>query len=87
MMLRNVIYRSVIVPAHEAEDGETPSIVSLTQEVNCFLLWYQSHEAGTVVWDNFPDRDKAIEAAVDLAQSMKSGTALAPKKEIFCNAV
>lgn len=72
--MNNVIYRGIVVPACEATDGETPTSVFVTEEVNLFVVWFESFESGTKVlkwFYNNNNRNMAIEHAVKSANSFR----------------
>lgn len=74
-MMKNVIYQGVTRPASEAPDGETPSLVLVTEEVNGFAVWTSSHDEGVelVCFHHYPnaDRSGAIENGVLLARKLR----------------
>ena len=72
--MENELYRKVIVCAREAEDGETPTAVVVTEERNLFVVWVTSFGGGTELMNTYPrcrfSREHAIEAAVDMGRQM-----------------
>lgn len=68
--MKNVIWRKVVVPSIEADDCETPSVVTLTEENNCFALWEEAFNLEQTIVKNFMLGLKysAIEQAVLHAQ-------------------
>ena len=74
--MKNIIYTAIIVPAKNAPDGETPFQIILTEEANGYAIWESSYEKANIApiqwWHN---RDKAIEAAVLLADDHRAARA------------
>lgn len=69
----NEIYCRTIVPLSKSSDGETPSQIIVTKEVNCYLVWMRTAELGYHILCTFSTmifnaREDAIEYAVDLAK-------------------
>ena len=72
MYKRQVIYRSIIVDADKSPDGETPTEIVVTQEVNTLLVWLCGHNEGSqIIHSDKWNRDAAIEWAVDKAREMR----------------
>ncbi len=72
--MKNEIYRKVLISPSEAPDGETPAMVQLTRERNCYIVWYSDFAtaAAPLIVITGSRRDEAIEKAVAY------GTALLP---------
>lgn len=68
--MKNVLYRKVVVPATKSPDGESPSVVTVTEEVNGFAVFFESYDDGTNFLEWFRNRDEAIEYGVDHATSL-----------------
>jgi hypothetical protein len=68
--MENVIYSKLIVPMRESHDGETPTQIELTEEINCFLLWRTGYDGNVLLnnWDKY-SRTEAIEEAVREAKA------------------
>lgn len=68
MDLENVLYRKVIRWASKSPDGETPTVIELTEEINGFAIHRQDYENGTTLLEwLYGDKSDAIERAVELA--------------------
>lgn len=67
------IYRSLVVPAHQSPDGESPTLVICTKESNGYAVFLCGHDEGTQLKQYFVSagRDKAIEAAYRLAMKLR----------------
>jgi hypothetical protein len=61
--MKNVLYCRTIVPAKDAEDGETPTQIVVTEEANCFAVW-ETSEFDTVLLNHFTVREDALENGV-----------------------
>lgn len=80
--MENLIYRKIIVPASDLADGETPTELTLTKEVNGYLILLSSHSSpcGEVrAWYPCYLRDDAIESAVAHARSLERRHTKQPK--------
>jgi len=65
--MQNVIYNRTTVPARKAPDGETPTQIVVTEEVNLYCVWRLSYE-GTELLGTYHGgscREFALEDAVD----------------------
>ena len=68
--MENDIYRKTIVPSRESQDGESPTVLYVTKEVNgygVFLTGYHVDYGTLLKW--FSSRDDAIEYGVSEAES------------------
>ena len=81
-MKKNVLYKKNIVPAAQSPDGETPTAIWVTEEVNGYAVWLTGHDEGTILLDHFhyPGKDAAIEAGVDFARMEDVETILAKSR-------
>lgn len=71
--MENVIYKTIVIPAKESQDGESPTILYVTKEVNGFLLLRESYDGGTEVLDyNTYNGYGLIEKAVDLGRKERA---------------
>lgn len=64
--MKNVIYCRTTVPAGQSPDGETPTQILVTEEVNLYCIWEFSHD-GTKLLDSLWGgncREFALETAV-----------------------
>lgn len=67
--MKNVLYQTVLVHPSEATDWNTATLIILTEEANCFIVWFQSAEVALCpIWIGTADRNKAIEQAVELGK-------------------
>ena len=67
--MENVIYKAIVLEAAKSEDGESPTILYVTKEVNGWLLLRDSYDGGTEVIDFSPYSGFGlIEKAVDLGR-------------------
>lgn len=71
--MENVLYQSTIVPANESADGESPTILYVTEERNGFAVFRTCFHEGTVLLKWFCRRDQAIEYGVDRASKERAG--------------
>lgn len=71
--MNNVIYESVTLPAGQSPDGETPSVVYVTEESNGFFVWLGSYDGGIGFLQWFRWRSIAIEYGVDTARKLRIG--------------
>ena len=70
MALDNVLYRAVIVPIQKSSDGETPTSINVTHEVNGYAVIEESAEGTRCLrWSHW-DRDGIVEWAVDYARKV-----------------
>lgn len=69
--MRNVIYQSLITPAGDSPDGDSPAVLYVTDEPNGFYIWLKSYY-GQKFLGFEPERFKAIETGVDLARTYKT---------------
>lgn len=67
--MENICYSRTIKAAVKSPDGETPTMVRVTKEVNGFAVFYSSFEVGNmlVLWNT--NRDKTIEFAVSTEET------------------
>jgi hypothetical protein len=70
--MENVLYSSVIVPAAESEDGDTPTILYVCKEANAVIVWNSSFADGTQFLKSFSGSNPAIEFAVDEARRRRA---------------
>jgi hypothetical protein len=67
--MNNVIYRNVLLPSSQAQDGETPTLLECCKENNAFVIWFSSYkEIKLVHWFSLYQRDEALEFAVEYAR-------------------
>ena len=70
--MENVLYRCVLVPAFAARDGETPTTLNVTQEVNGIAVLIDDVDTTRLLkWFLNWQRDEAIEFGVTYAQTHK----------------
>lgn len=63
--MENTLYSRTLVSRRDSVDGETPTTLSVTKELNCWIVWLESYHTGTVALHvERHNRDKAIEKAV-----------------------
>lgn len=67
-MQNNILYRKVLIPANE-NGGDCAEAVTVTEETNCFIVWYTGQD-GDKVLDVYGKlkRDAAIEAGVSFGK-------------------
>ena len=41
--MKNILYRKILIPATESEDGDSPTTVFVTEEVNFIGVWCSSY--------------------------------------------
>lgn len=71
--MKNIIYEKTIVPASKSEDGQTPTRIILTQEVNGDAVFHSGFRGTCVLqWFDPYQRNMAIEQAVALAVGRKT---------------
>ena len=65
------LYRACVVPAREAPDGETPTLVIVTEENNGYAVFLTGHNEGTrlLLWTQ--NRSEAIGFGVRHADGLK----------------
>lgn len=68
--MQNAIYTKTIKPGSDAPDGETPTQIILTKEVNCHALWYVSFEEVKMIEALRLTQSECIEIAVDRARAV-----------------
>ena len=70
--MNNEIYRGIVVSAMDSPDGETPTIVIVTEENNGWGIFLSGHNEGIKLktWVSY-SRDRAIEQAIDLKNTLK----------------
>ena len=68
--MQNEIYAKTVTPARDSADGETPTRVVLTEEVNGYAIWLQGHEyeGALLYFATSALRSAAIERAVKLGE-------------------
>ena len=71
--MNNILYSGTVISATDSIDGESPTCVLVTQEVNGFALWLQDYD-GTKCLSFNPHvgRDLLLEKAVNTVIEMKS---------------
>jgi hypothetical protein len=80
--MKNVIYDATIIRAANAEDGETPHKIWLTEETNGYGIWETSCDLrGSKPVDWYYHRNEAIEAAVALADDRRARRLLVREDE------
>jgi hypothetical protein len=69
MTLNNstIYYQRTLVAAADATDGLTPTLLTVTRELNAFMLWYTSYEKSYVLAQG--TREDMIELAVNMKQA------------------
>lgn len=76
--LKNVVYSATICPLRATPDGDTPDMLELCEEANCFIVWRHNFDLAIsdpealVAHFSLAARDKAIEFAVGLATHLIS---------------
>lgn len=72
--MENVIYQRTLMVTRLAEDGETPTILYLTKEVNGYAVIIDSFDGVQLVqWvPAYKGQSHAIERAVTLVEQYKS---------------
>lgn len=70
--MKNVLYCRTIVPAKDAEDGETATQIVVTEEVNLFAVW-ETSEFGNELLNTFNTREDALDSAVLLVAKERNG--------------
>lgn len=72
--MENEIYRKTIVPSKEATDGETPTVLHITEENNGFGVFLTDSDYPTygklLKWFSPYERNQAIEYGVMEAEAM-----------------
>lgn len=65
--MKDVIYRAVLMTGSLAPDGETPTELTVTEEVNCCIVWVSDYDILDTPLKVFPldARNRAIEYAAD----------------------
>lgn len=66
--MKNELYRSVIVPANNAVDGETATVVVVTEEANCWVIWFFDYDTECPLHVELRDRNAAIRKGVYFGQ-------------------
>jgi hypothetical protein len=68
----NVIYKKTLIPAAKAPDGETPTILFLTEEANGLAMICEGFDSTELVrWFPKYRRDEAIEATVEKGKGLE----------------
>lgn len=63
--MNNEIYRKVLVGTRDSADGETATILSVTEEANCFAVWEDGYFGRELIkWFSPHDREKALEFTI-----------------------
>jgi hypothetical protein len=70
--VENILYSCVYVNGANSPDGETPSIIYVTNEVNCVAVWNSEFETPNTIIEHFNNTNEAIEFAVDLGRQYKA---------------
>lgn len=63
-MIAERVYSKLFVSAKDSPDGETPTMIWLTEEKSGYALFFCSHKTGTIFTRWFTNRNQAIEFAV-----------------------
>ena len=64
--MKNVLYMKTIKFAQQAADGETPTSVYVTEEVNFYAVWLEGHDYHRALLHIEPvNRNAAIEKGVE----------------------
>lgn len=72
-MMNGEIYRNVIIAAKESQDGETETVVTVTQEANGYAVWFDSYDVIFLIeHDRFRSRDLTIDFARDWADERRN---------------
>jgi hypothetical protein len=67
--MKNILYKRTITWAANAPDGESPTILYLTEEVNFWAVTMDGyHHNHALLHIETHDKDKAIEKAVELGE-------------------
>ena len=70
--MQSIIYQSIVKPASQSPDGETPDILVLTKEVNGWAAWHTGYDIGEKLLNFMTEgRAAAIEYAVDKARELR----------------
>ena len=70
--MNNVLYYAVTRGIKDSPDGETPSVLHVTEENNGYHVWFTSFEAGRDHLKWFDSPNAAIEYGVDTARRLKA---------------
>lgn len=75
MNFQHIIYQAVLAPRSESPDGETPDMLTLTEERNGYALFRTNFDSCELVrWFFAGRRNEAIEAAVQVAMQLRGAT-------------
>jgi hypothetical protein len=68
--MNNELYRKCLLPARESLDGETPTLLIVTEENNGFGVWLTNCEDRQKLLKWKDSREEAIEEGVFLADEI-----------------
>lgn len=79
-MFNKVVYCALIMEGSEARDGESATTLTVTEENNGLLVWYDDIDDRRIEkWFYGWERERAIEFAVDRGRELRKE--LATKKQ------